>query len=91
MLLFPNFSKVYGKETRDFDIPTYIIVPKATPEEIVQILKNAAEKMANDLEFIKENRKIFMRLHYVDGDVVTKSLLPDEIADSKPSPKKCGW
>lgn len=39
--------------------------------------------MANDPEFIKESRKIFIRLHYVDGDVVMKTLPPDGIARLK--------
>ncbi|MGA2108238.1 MAG: tripartite tricarboxylate transporter substrate-binding protein [Syntrophorhabdales bacterium] len=66
----PYFSKVYGKETRDFDLPTYTIVPKVTPEGIVQILKNAEEKMANDPEFIKESRKIFIRS--TDGEITCR-------------------
>jgi hypothetical protein len=45
-----------------------------TPEGIVQMLKNAKERMANDAEFIKENRKIFIRLHYMDGDMINEKL-----------------
>jgi tripartite-type tricarboxylate transporter receptor subunit TctC len=61
-----------------------------TPEGTVQILKNAAEKMANDPKFIKENRKVFTGVHYVDGDVETKSLLPDETVRLKTFYKEVG-
>jgi tripartite-type tricarboxylate transporter receptor subunit TctC len=86
----PYFSKFYGKDTPDIDIPTYIIVPKATPEGVVQVLKSAVEKMANDPEFIKENQKLFFRVHYVDGDVVMKTLLPDKIVRLKALYKEVG-
>ncbi|OPY66976.1 MAG: Tripartite tricarboxylate transporter family receptor [Syntrophorhabdus sp. PtaU1.Bin050] len=75
----PYFSAVYGKSTPDIDIPTYLVVPKKTPEHIVQILKKAAEKMAKDPDFIKENQKWFMRVNYIDGEVASKQLIPAKI------------
>jgi tripartite-type tricarboxylate transporter receptor subunit TctC len=86
----PYFAGVYGKDTPDVDIPTYIVVPKETPEAIVQTLRKAAEKMASDPEFIKENEKLFFRVHYVDGDVVMKRLLPDKMVRLKALYKEVG-
>ena len=41
-------------------------------------------------EFIKENQKLFFRVHYVDGDVAVKKLLPAKIAALKTLDKEMG-
>jgi tripartite-type tricarboxylate transporter receptor subunit TctC len=86
----PYFAGVYGKDTPDVGIPTYIVAPKETPEAVVQTLKKAAERMANDPEFVKKNEKLFFRVHYVDGDVVMKRLLPDKMAKLRALYKEVG-
>jgi tripartite-type tricarboxylate transporter receptor subunit TctC len=86
----PYFAGVYGKNTPDIDIPTYIVVPKKTPEYVVETLKKAAEKMAKDPEFIKENQKLFMRVKYVDGDTVMKQFIPGKMERLKALYKEVG-
>lgn len=86
----PYFASVYGKNTPDIDIPTYLVVPRKTPEYIVDILKKATEKMAKDPEFIKENQRYFMRVKYVDGDIVSKQIIPAKMERLKALYKEVG-
>lgn len=85
----PDFAAVFGKAIPDIDIPTYLVVSSKTPEPIVQFLKQTMERVSKDPEFIKDNQGMFMRVRYVDGDVVMKGL-PDKLARIKTIYKEVG-
>lgn len=75
----PFFADLYGKNTLDINIPIYLVVSSRVPEEKVRVLAEAAKKMTADPTFIEENKKLYFRTHYVEGEEVMQKLLPQKM------------
>jgi tripartite-type tricarboxylate transporter receptor subunit TctC len=85
----PDFIGTFGKDVPDIDIPTYLVVPAKTPNDIVQILKQTMEKISKDPAFRKESMGVFQAVRLVDGETIMKGL-PDKLARIKTIYKEVG-
>jgi tripartite-type tricarboxylate transporter receptor subunit TctC len=74
----PDFQSFFGKKPK-FDLATYLWAHSKTPSDIVEILKNALEKIEKNPEFDNDLKKIGYRARYMDGDIFMKEELPESI------------
>lgn len=58
----------------DIDFPIYLIAPSKTPDDIVNALEKAMEKMSKDPEFAKEVALMNDIVHFVPGKVIMQKL-----------------
>jgi tripartite-type tricarboxylate transporter receptor subunit TctC len=72
----PDFESFFGK-TPPFDFGFYLWCNSKTPNETVEILKKALEKIVNDPEYNNDLKKIGYGARYMDGDIFVKKELPD--------------
>jgi len=85
----PDFNSVYGKKA-GVDISTYILVPAKTPNDIVQVLERAAEKMTKDPEYILELKRAFYKPGFLDGNTLMQKKFPEKMARIKMLLKEAG-
>lgn len=75
-----DLHTVFGDSVRDIDIPYYLVVPGKTPNEIVEVLARALEKVAKDPVFVSDVKKIYlMPDFFLDGKIVMQKNLPERI------------
>jgi len=72
----PDFEGFFGKKP-PFDFGFYLWCNSKTPNETVEILKKALEKIVNNPEYNNDLKKIGYSARYVDGDIFMKRELPD--------------
>ena len=74
----PDFETFFGKKPK-FDITGYLWAHGKTPEDVIQMLKRAMEKIVKSPEFENEMKKLGYRARYLDGDIVMKEVIPESI------------
>jgi tripartite-type tricarboxylate transporter receptor subunit TctC len=77
----PDFISVFGTRPR-IEMRQLLVVPSKTPDEIVQVLEQAAEKMAKDPEFVVEVKKLLLRPGFTDSKTLMQSY-PEKMARMK--------
>jgi tripartite-type tricarboxylate transporter receptor subunit TctC len=77
----PDFMSVYGTRPR-IEMRQLLVVPAKTPDEIVQVLEQAAEKMAKDPEFVAEVKKLLLRPGFTDRKTLIQAY-PEKMARIK--------
>ncbi len=70
----PDFNAVFGKDTPDLDIRTYVYVHARTPESIIQAIRSAMQKMSKDPEYVREHRNLMLQAGYIDGEEIMKGF-----------------
>ena len=73
-----DLQTVFGKNMPDVDVAQYLVVPRKTPDDIVQVLTQAMEKVTKDREFIKELNSGCMGVKFVDGGTLIQKILPEK-------------
>ena len=74
----PDFETFFGKKPK-FDITGYLWAHGKTPEDVIQMLKRAMEKIVKSPEFENEMKKLGYKARYLDGDIVMKEVIPESI------------
>jgi len=72
----PDYHSMFGHalgET-DINIPFCLWVPGKTPAQIVQVLREALKKAAEEPEFMSLSKKNFWSVGYIDGAILTENL-----------------
>ena len=77
----PDFLTIFGK--RNIQIAQSLMAPMKTPDEIVQVLERAMEKISKDPEWAIELKKIYSRPAYIDGKTVREKILPEKMDQIK--------
>lgn len=77
----PDFMSVYGTRPR-IEMRQLLVVPAKTPNEIVQVLEGAAEKMAKDPEFVTEVKKLLLRPAFTDSKMAMQNY-PEKMSRMK--------
>jgi tripartite-type tricarboxylate transporter receptor subunit TctC len=78
----PDFESFFGKKPK-FDLATYLWAHSKTPDEIIEILKSALQKIEKNPEFDNDLQKVGYRARYVDGEIVMKEVMPESVAFMK--------
>jgi len=86
----PSISTVFGKSVPTFDLIFFLAVPGKTPNDIVQVLEEAIEKVSKDPEYIDTLRKNNVWPVFVDGKTCTQKTIPEKIAILKSVMKPLG-
>jgi tripartite-type tricarboxylate transporter receptor subunit TctC len=71
----PSMATRFPK-IQDIDTPVYLVAPSKTPDNIVNALEKAIEKMTRDPEFIKDAAGINHMVSYVPGKTVMQKKIP---------------
>jgi tripartite-type tricarboxylate transporter receptor subunit TctC len=79
----PDFVTVFGKDVQDVDIAAFVMVPKKTPKEIIQVLERTMEKISKDPEWAIEHKKNYQIPKFIDGKTVMEKTLPQKMAKFK--------
>jgi len=78
----PSFKSVFGKEL-NIDMSAFLAVPAKTPDEIVQILEGAIQKMTSDPDFNAELKKFCYKPGFVEGKTFTEKKYPQKMSKIK--------
>jgi len=62
----------------DIDVRQYLVVPRKTPEDIVQVLTRAMEKVTSDRDFVRDLNAGCMGVKFVEGATLMKKMLPEQ-------------
>jgi len=76
----PSISKVFGKSVPTFDLVYFLTVAGKTPDEIVQVLEQAIERVSKDPEYVDTLRKNNVFPLFVDGKTCNQKTIPEKIA-----------
>jgi tripartite-type tricarboxylate transporter receptor subunit TctC len=76
----PSISTVFGKSVPTFDLIFFLAVPGKTPNDIVQVLEQAIEKVSKDPEYVDTLRKNNVWPSFVDGKTCTQKTIPEKIS-----------
>jgi tripartite-type tricarboxylate transporter receptor subunit TctC len=80
----PNMRAVFGPDVPDIEpVALHLVVPSKTPENIVQILHGALEKVTKDPEFLENMRKLHLMVRFVDGKTCLQKTIPNKRAQIK--------
>ncbi|HVN94827.1 MAG TPA: tripartite tricarboxylate transporter substrate binding protein [Syntrophorhabdaceae bacterium] len=69
--MFPNAP--------DIEVGLYLVAPKNTPKDVMDILEKTLEKMTKDPEFISETMRINQMVSFVPGKVVMEQRIPKKM------------
>jgi tripartite-type tricarboxylate transporter receptor subunit TctC len=92
----PSMAKMFPK-IDDIDTPVYLVAPAKTPNDIVDALEKAMEKMTKDPEFAKDCATINHMVKFVPGKTVMEKIpakmaivreIMKDMAASAPAPAK---
>jgi tripartite-type tricarboxylate transporter receptor subunit TctC len=64
---------------QDIDVGVYLIAPSKTPEDIVNTLEKAMEKMTKDPGFVKDCATIGHMVNFASGKTIMKKTLPTKM------------
>jgi tripartite-type tricarboxylate transporter receptor subunit TctC len=76
----PSISTAFGKTVPVIEVFYYLWVPKKTPDEIVQVLERALEKVTKDPEYVNALNKLYVTPHFVDSKTCMQKMLPQKIS-----------
>ena len=85
----PDFEKFFGKKPT-FELAAYLWVHGKTPNDIVQILKRTTEKIVKNPELANDMHRIGYNPEYLDGEIVTKEVLPESVTFLRETLKEIG-
>jgi tripartite-type tricarboxylate transporter receptor subunit TctC len=75
----PDFASFFGKNVQEVQSSVYVVVPAKTPEDIVQVLARATEKVAKNPEYIEGLKRINWMASYLPGKTVMEDVWPKKI------------
>jgi tripartite-type tricarboxylate transporter receptor subunit TctC len=78
----PWRQSVYGKNMPDIPTEVFLVVPRNTPNEILNMINETVIRMTKDPEFVSEFKKNNLPLAFVDSDTLRKQM-PEMIAGYK--------
>ena len=76
----PSISTVFGKSVPTFDLIYFLAVAAKTPNEIVQVLEQAIEKVSKDPEYVDTLRKNNIWPLFVDGKTCNQKTIPEKLS-----------
>ena len=80
----PNMRAVFGPKASDIEpVALHLVVPKKTPENVVQSLQKALEKVTEDTEFLSNMQKLNLMVRYIPGKTCLEETLPSKAAQIK--------
>lgn len=76
----PSQSTAFGKNVPHTELGYYLLLPRKTPDEIVQVLEQALEKVVKDTEFINNIKKVYVEARFIDSKTFMQKKLPEKIS-----------
>jgi tripartite-type tricarboxylate transporter receptor subunit TctC len=87
----PDLRTAFGSiADTDLEVFQNLIVPSKTPNEVVQVLERALEKIVKDPEFVSDLKKINLKVTYLDGNTVMQKIIPQRITKLKAALQQAG-
>jgi tripartite-type tricarboxylate transporter receptor subunit TctC len=80
----PNMRAVFGQNVPDIDpVALHLVVPRKTPDKIVQILEGTLEKVTKDPDYLSNMNKLNVMVRFADGRTCLEKTLPEKASQIK--------
>ncbi len=82
-LTVPSQSEAFGKTVPFIEAGYILGAPRKTPDRIIQIIENTAEKVVKDQEFINAINSQQLQIKFIDSKTFISKTLPEKILNYK--------